>query len=228
MRRFAECGMEFAVLADFPSLRELTPRAYVKEILMERCRAVCVACGFNHRFGKNGAGDPELLKELFGNRLLLQEEILSSGQPISSSRIRTLIGEKRLQEAAALLGEPYSVTAPVLHGKGLGRTIGIPTVNQNFSQHLLIPPKGVYRTEVEVDGVVYSSLSNVGTHPTVDQDASVNCESYLLGYSGDLYGRILKVSFLEFLREEKRFESLDELKEQIENDLTCIQARAEG
>ena len=118
-----------------------------------------------------------------------------------------------------MLGVLYGLTAPVLHGKALGRTIGIPTVNQSFPKGLLIPPRGVYVTETVVEGVAYRGVSNVGTHPTVDVNAPVNCETYLLDFQGDLYGKTLTVSFLRYLRGECRFDTLEELRRQIESDI---------
>jgi len=219
LTRFAACGMELAVLADFSELRELSAEEFLSEILQKKCGAVGVACGYNHRFGRCGAGDPALLERVFGKGLLLVEEIRVNGVTVSSSEIRRLIGEKRMKEAAALLGQPYSITAPVLHGKALGRQWGFPTVNQNIPAEIVAPPRGVYRSRVTVDGTVYASLSNVGIRPTVDLEAEQNCETHLLDYSGDLYGRRLTVELLSYLREEKKFETPQALREQIERDL---------
>lgn len=219
LERFAHYGAEIAILAEFPDLRELSPADYIEQILIRQCGAVAVVCGFNHRFGHRGKGTPALLRERFGALLYLVDAVTWEGEPISSSRIRTLLREGRMETACRMLGTPYSLTAPVLHGKALGRTIGIPTVNQNFPRGLLIPPRGVYVTETVVDGVTYRGVSNVGTHPTVDADAPVNCETYLLDFEGDLYEKTLTVSFLRYLREERRFEALEDLRQQIKSDI---------
>lgn len=222
LARFAACGMEFAVLADFSDFRELSAEDYLSKILQKQCGAVGAVCGYNHRFGKNGAGNAALLRQVFGDGLLLVDEIRVRGVTVSSSEIRHLIGEKRMEEAAALLGRPYSITAPVEHGKALGRKWGFPTINQSIQGALAAPPRGVYRSRVTVDGTVYASLSNVGVRPTVDHAAEQNCETHLLGYSGDLYGRVLTVELLSYLREEKKFETQEALREQIERDLQSV------
>ncbi len=220
LQRLAEQGAEVVLLADFPSLRELSPETFAEEILKKKCHAVAVACGFNHRFGCGGAGDPSILKKTFGeDSLLLTSAVTHEGRPVSSSRIREAIREKRMEEAAVLLGRPFTLMAPVLHGKALGRTLGAPTVNQKFPAGHLVPPKGVYLTETRINGRTWRGVSNVGTRPTVDGDTFVNCETHLLGFEGDLYGQALTVSFLRYLREERKFETLEELRAQIAEDV---------
>jgi riboflavin kinase/FMN adenylyltransferase len=130
------------------------------------------------------------------------------------------VGE--VEEANALLTRPYGFEAEVVHGKALGKQWNTPTVNQYFPDGLLIPRHGVYVTENEVDGVCYRGVTNVGVHPTVDQDASVNCETHLLDFAGDLYGKKTKLSFLKFLRPEQKFESADALRAQIFADIEAV------
>ncbi len=216
---FADCGIEYVILADFAELRELSPEAFVGEILIDRCRCIAAACGFNHRFGKGGKGTSELLSSMLGGRLLLQEAVCMDGEPISSSRVRSLLAEGETEKAAALLGHPHRLTAPVSHGKALGRSLGAPTANQNFPADAVLPRFGVYVTDCAVRGEHYFGVSNVGVHPTVDDVPVVNCETYLMDFSGDLYGEPLTVSFLHFLRPERRFSSKEELSLQIAEDL---------
>ena len=216
---FAECGVEYAILAEFEELRGLSPNDYLSEILKTECHAVGVACGFNHRFGRGGAGTPDLLRACFGeDAVLCLPAVLDGGEAISSTRIRALIAEGRADRAAELLGRPYRLTAPVLHGKALGRSIGAPTVNQNFPYGMAIPALGVYATTCEIDGKKYVGVSNVGKRPSVDDGEQINCETYLVDFSGDLYGRILTLEFHSFIRPEKRFEDLSELGATIKQD----------
>jgi len=219
LSRFRECGMEIAILASFSELRDLSPEAYIEQILKGACHCVAAACGFNHRFGRFGKGTPALLGERFGDALLLQEQVTALGEPVSSTRIRGLLQAGEPEQAEALLTRPYTLKAPVLHGKALGRTIGVPTVNQNFPQNAVVPRLGVYATEVEVRGGRYVGVSNVGIHPTVDADARVNCETFLLHFNGDLYGEEITVSFRRFLRPEMKFDSVEALCEQIRLDV---------
>ena len=159
------------------------------------------------------------LKRLLPAPVKIVDEVTKNGKTVSSSRIRTLLAQGDVQTAACLLQHPYSFTAPVLHGKQLGRRIGSPTINQVFPHGLQVPLCGVYVTECTVDGKRYRGVSNVGVRPTVDLDAAVNCETYLLDFEGDLYGKEVTVAFLDFLRPEQKFTSLDELRAQIEKDV---------
>ena len=227
LERFAACGMQLAILADFSDLRHLSASDYARSFLMEQCNCVAVACGYNHRFGKGGVGAPDLLNALFEGRVLICEPKLYAREPISSTRIRALISEGDVEAAAKLLGRPYTLTAPVMHGKALGRKMGIPTLNQNFPDFAVLPRGGVYATSCRIDGHRYYGVSNVGVHPTVDAHAPLNCETYLLDFNGDLYDRELKVSFLRFIREETRFSSVAELTDQIQADIQAVRQEIE-
>ena len=219
LERFRTCGMEFVILADFSEVRDLTAEQYLSDILIGQCHAAAVACGFNHRFGKGGQGTVNLLETYFEGRVFVQPSVLFEGERVSASRIRKLLHDGGAEEAATLLTLPYSLTAPVLHGKALGGKMGVPTINQCFGEGYVIPKRGVYVTACEVDGVRYRGVSNVGARPTVDDGDTVNCETYLIDFAGDLYGRVLTVHFLSYLREEKRFENLDLLRAQIKQDI---------
>ena len=216
---FARCGVEYVFLADFPSVRQLSPEIFVQRILVEKCHCIAAVCGYNYRFGAFGKGDPSLLNKLLNAPVITQGEVRDGEDTVSSTRIRRLLSEGRAEDAARLLTRPYTLTAPVIHGKGLGKTWGIPTINQEFPPKKQIPAKGVYVTSCTVDGVCYQAISNVGSHPTVDRCATVNCETYLLDFEGDLYGKTPTVSFLKFLRPEQRFASEEALTQQIHLDI---------
>ena len=141
------------------------------------------------------------------------------GEDISSTRIRKEIAEGNMEEANYLLGYSYFLTGPVLHGNEIGRTIGIPTANQRPEEFKLLPPKGVYAVEILADGKQYDGISNVGCKPTIEGVNPMGVETFLFGYSGDLYGKDIKVSFLKFIRPERKFGSLAELKAQMDRDI---------
>lgn len=227
LARFAEAGAELAVIADFPLLREVAPTEFAERILIGDCRCVAAACGFNHRFGRRGEGTPELLRRLLNGNLLLQAAVTEGGEPISSTRIRRLLKDGRPDAAAELLGHPYQLTAPVEHGAQLGRTMGFPTVNQRFAPLALIPREGVYRTLCTVDGADYAGVTDVGTRPTVDGAHEVRCETHLLDFAGDLYGKTVRVAFLRYLREERKFETVEALRGQILRDREAVRRAAE-
>ena len=218
LRRFRAAGAEIAVLADFPSLRDTPPDVFAREVLRRDCHCVAAACGYNHRFGSRGAGTPQQLREMMDGNLLECEAVLWGGEPISSTRVRHLLLDGRPDEAAELMGQPYLLETPVLHGARLGRTIGFPTVNQHFPERALIPKAGVYATRCEVEGGCYAGLTDVGTRPTVGGAHEVRCETHILGYEGDLYGKTVRVAFLHYLREERKFDSVEALREQIACD----------
>lgn len=223
LKYFADEGMDFAYVADFKGLQGLSPEAFVNDILMNQCSAIAAVCGYNYRFGKGGKGTPALLQNLFGNDFVAIEAAIEHGNAtVSSTRIRELLNQGNVKEANILLTTPFSITATVEHGKGLGRHLGAPTVNQMPPKDMLIPARGVYLTRCAIDGKHYYGLTNIGTHPTVDEDAALNFETHLLDFDGDLYQKNLTVEFLDYIRPEMRFANSKELQAQIQQDVKKI------
>ncbi|MCQ2429901.1 MAG: riboflavin biosynthesis protein RibF [Clostridia bacterium] len=228
LEAFADCGADFVCLCDFREVRRRTPGGFIR-LLKTRLNCRGVVCGFNYRFGVRGAGTPDLLRDAFPVPDTLGASVLpemtvslpdgtSGSVTVSSSRIREALAEGRPEAAAAMLGRPYALRTRVVPGKRLGRTIGFPTANQYFPPERLIPKKGVYAVRVTTPDGVFPGVADVGSHPTVDKRARVNCETHVLGYSGDLYGHRIKVEFLRFIRPEQKFDSLDELTAAIRRD----------
>lgn len=216
----AELGLRYVCLGDFTALRDMAPRAFLREILQKECHCVSTVCGFNHRFGRAGTGMPADLEAVFGDRALILPPVndVSRGVVISSSRIRSLLEEGWMEEAVRLLGHPFVLRAPVVHGKALGRTIGLPTINQNFPAGHLIPAHGIYATRVRIGGKSYIGVTNVGNRPTVDDGDHINSETFILDFDGSLYGEVLTTEFYAKLRDEKRFNGLEALMEAIRAD----------
>ena len=220
LKRFCEAGMEYAFLADFAALRSMSPAQFVKEILLEACHCVAAVCGFNFRFGYKGIGTPNDLQALLNAPVEIVDEVQKDGTRVCSSYIRELLHLGKAEQATELLTHPYTLCAKVVHGKELGRTWGFPTVNQSFPQKMLVPRHGVYVTDCELpNGEHYRGVSNVGVRPTVDRQAEVNCETHLLDFDGTLYEKNVTVSFLHFIRPEKKFDSAEDLRRQIEADI---------
>lgn len=214
-------GIDQIVLEDFERVRDLSPEDFCEQILLGELYARKVFCGFNFRFGKNGGGDASFLRKYLakkGVEVVIADPVCRGGETISSTRIRGLLTRGEMEEAALLLNRPYSIAFPVLHGKHLGTTIGFPTLNQAFPGEYVIPRKGVYAVRVSFDGLVYFGVCNVGSRPTVDRDEKIIAETHLFDFSGDLYGKTVRVEFFHFLRPEKQFSSLEELKKQIAQD----------
>lgn len=217
----ASLGVDFALLEDFSHVCDYMPERFVSELLKRDCGAVCAVCGFNFRFGKNGLGDCDTLRELMSPyECIVVPPVYKGGRLASSSAIRLLIEAGEIEEAALLLGRPFFIDFPVVRGKQLGRTIGIPTINQNFPEGHIIPKNGIYACTVDIGGDIFLGVSNVGVRPTVEDGfRSINCETHIINYNGWLYGKNIKVSFYKRLRDEIKFSGVDDLKAQIGFDI---------
>lgn len=218
---FAKAGIDYAVLEHFDSIRNTSPEDFVSDTLIKRLNAKTAVCGFNFRFGKNGSGDAQTLFQLMdshgANTDIVPAVTIGDGV-VSSSRIRQLIESGNTDKAAELLGRPFSINYPVVQGKQLGRTLGIPTINQNFPAGHIIPKTGIYASIVETDKGKFPAVTNIGYRPTFDGDGRINSETHIIDYDGSLYGRSVRVSFYKRLRDEIRFSSPHELTEQIKQD----------
>jgi len=176
--------------------------------------------GFDFRFGKRARGDAKLLSDTLDRMNIpytTAEEQKIDGEKISTSRIKSALREGDTERANALLCTPYFMTSTVKRGDGRGKSLGFPTVNTDFEDGQFVIKHGVYRTAIEVDGKLYSAITNVGTCPTFEERRT-HAESYIFDFDGDLYGKKIQVFFLGYLREEKRFESEKELIMQINVD----------
>ena len=219
LKIFASLGVEGVIIANFSSISGLSPEAFVNEVLIEALGAELAISGYNFRFGKYAAaGAPELIElmEAAGKRALVLSEQKINGAPLSATVIRQLIADKKLDEATKMLGIPYFIEGTVEKGLGLGKVYGFPTINLPLRQTAPLP-SGVYRTAVETGGKLYTGITNVGTCPTVCE-REIHTETLIADFDGDLYGKTLRIYFLGYLREEKRFDSVDALREQIYSD----------
>ncbi|MBQ8005582.1 MAG: bifunctional riboflavin kinase/FAD synthetase [Clostridia bacterium] len=219
LRMFKDLGARYAVVADFLQLKDLSEADFCR-LLLEECACRGIVCGYNFRFGRDGVGNAETLKKTFCDNAFVIDAVASKdGVSISSSRIRALLIEGRIEEANELLGHPFAVCGEVVHGKALGRRLELPTLNQRFSEKALIPKKGIYASLVLFEGKRFAAVTNIGTRPTVEEQGNINCETHLLDFSGDLYGETISVELLFRLRDEKHFSSETELKSAIERDI---------
>ena len=194
------------------------------EMLLRDHGAAGFVCGSDFRFGWKGAGTAQLLADFCkeqGCSCTVVPEQTVKGIRVSSTHIRTLLEEGKMEEAAQFLGHRHILSGTVTRGRQLGRTIGVPTANLNYPEELVQLKKGVYACTVQADGKQYMAVTNVGTRPTVG-GSHITAESFLLDFSGDLYGKQITVEFYEFLRPEQKFSSLEELKDQIQNDRKTV------
>ena len=214
-----ELGADLVWLCDFSAVRDLPAEDFI-QLLQSACLCVGAICGYNHRFGQNAQGSPDLLLRRFGEDCAFVMPPLRMGDDtISSTRIRTCLREGNVEEASLLLGRPYALQSRVIHGKSLGNTWGFPTANQVFPADRLIPAFGVYAARCHTPLGIYLGVANVGLRPTVEDPGRVNCETYLIDFSGNLYGHSIKVEFLKFLRREQKFGSAEELIAAIRRDV---------
>jgi riboflavin kinase/FMN adenylyltransferase len=213
-----------AVVRFTPELSEWAPETFVRTVLADWLRVSEVWVGANFLFGHGRSGNFSLLRSLgqqHGFRADKIDPVRYKDFVVSSTRIRRLVGEARMDEAGALLGHPYFLDGTIVEGRKRGKTIGFPTANM-VTENELIPPHGVYATTTTIDGVVHAGVTNIGVRPTFNE-TEPTIETHLLRYSGDLYGRPVRLSFVQRLRDERRFDSVDALRAQIEAD----QRRAE-
>lgn len=218
LKIFAECGAEIAVTVPFDEVRDMSCEVFVSEVLVGKLNVACAFCGFNFRFGKMGAGNGETLASLMsanGRSAAIMPPVNLGGEPVSSTRIRAALAEGDMALANSLLGRNFGFVSEVLHGKALGATLGFPTANQRIAHGAAMPRHGVYASLCIIDGKKYPAVSNIGVRPSTDSRGEANCETNIIGFSGNLYGREIAVYPLAFIRPERRFSGTAELTAEV-------------
>ena len=223
LRLFSSLGLDFACLCDFSELCGWSPKHFLT-FLSNDLSVRGAVCGFNYRFGASGRGTSDTLTAYFdrpdeGFYCHVAPPFCIDGDTVSSTRIRQLLLAGDTEKATSYLGRPYALEAEVVKGKQLGRKLGFPTANQFFPEDRLIPAHGVYAVLCHTPQGILPGVANVGSHPTVDEHAAVNCETHVLYSSLELYGCRMKVEFIDYLRPERHFPSPERLKEAIDNDI---------
>ncbi len=220
---FCRYGLSYAVFEDFEAIRDTEYKDFAKSYLLKSFSPARVVCGFNFRFGRGGVGDAYMLRSLLsevGIDCAVMQPVFRHSMTVSSSAVRVAILLGDMDGAFDLLGHPFAVSFPVIEGKKLGRKMGMPTINQEFPDGHIVPRHGVYSCTASVDGSIYIAVTNVGCRPTVSGGSQhVNCETHIIGYDGDLYGKEVKVEFYSFIRDEMKFSSVEELTAQIGRDV---------
>lgn len=216
-------GIDRIILAPFDhEMMTMSWEDFVTELLVKRYGAVHLVAGHDHRFGHKNAGNAQLLQEKCAQLGLgcdIIPEVVHDGITVSSTYIRRLVSLGQVERAMEYLGHPHILTQTVRHGRRIGHTIGIPTVNLVPPPHVLVPGDGVYIARVcLMDGSSYAAVTNVGTRPTVNNGSDLTVESWMLDFDGDLYGQSIRVEFYKRLRDEIRFDSLDALKAEIQRN----------
>lgn len=221
LANFEFLGIKQAIVIPFnKAFAETDAETFLHDIVYERLQAREVYLGRGFFFGKNRGGNIELLNEMSKKLGFFADEVAEvqlRGTRISSSKIRRLLADGKVNLARRMLGRPYGVEGQIIHGFERGRTIGFPTANLK-PHNRVIPKYGVYATAVLINDVWRKSITNVGVRPTFEDESAPSIESYIFDFDGDLYGDVLRVRFLHRIRDEHKFNGINELKAQIERD----------
>ncbi|NLJ96187.1 MAG: bifunctional riboflavin kinase/FAD synthetase [Clostridiales bacterium] len=213
------------VLISYPFTRETmatSPEDFIKDILVKKLDAKVIVVGEDFRFGHNRKGDVAMLKSMesvYGFKVLALEKMRWDDTIISSSIIRSELEKGNMKEVNFMLGKPYSIYGKVLHGRKIGRTLGMPTTNLIPPSNKLLPSCGVYATRTIIDNVSYPGMTNIGYKPSVGIEKDKGVETYLYDFDGDLYGKEIQVEILDYVREEIKFDNLQDLKAKMNEDL---------
>lgn len=216
--------MEIDYLVECPFTKEIMcmePEDFIEK-MVRQLHARSIVVGEDFHFGHHRRGDYQLLQKYsaaLGYEVVVVKKIKEDARDISSTFVREEISAGNVEKANRLLGYRYFVTSVVAHGNKIGRTIGIPTINQIPSEEKLLPPNGVYVTEVFIDDKKYRGITNVGCKPTIAGTNPIGVETHLLDFKEDVYDKVVTVEFLTRVREERKFTSIDALKEQMQNDI---------
>ena len=212
-------GMDEVLVLPFDwAMMEMPWREFATHILSEQMGAIHVVAGHDYHFGYKGEGNVDRLGAIcqeMGIGCTIIPPVQIDGITVSSTYIRGLITQGDMERACRYLGHPHLITGTVVHGKQLGRTLGTPTANLLLPSNILVPAFGVYATRVHLAGQTYQAVTNVGVRPTVEDTHQVTVEPWILDFDGDVYGQRMEVEFYTRLRGERKFESLDALREEI-------------
>ena len=211
-------GIEYVFSPSFSKFKNMTDKEFVKMILKDKLNASVVVCGDDFKFGKNAMGNAQSLKALgekYDIEVCIVKKIAVDGKIVSSTHIRELIQNGHIAEANKMLGYNYGYTLTVEHGDARGRTWNFPTINQIIPKELVTPRFGVYCSKVTIDDKKYMGVTNIGIRPTVKTNGELLAETNIVDFDGNLYGKKLKLELFEFVRDEKKFDSFEEVKAEI-------------
>lgn len=222
LRIFREAQIDQVLIIPFTrEFAKISSTEFVQNILVEKLGAEEIVIGHDHHFGRNregGFAELQRLGKLFNFSVQQVPEYRQNGELISSSLIRGLLESGNVEKAAAYMGRPYAIFGTVIRGNGRGREIGFPTANLEVDHEAkLIPAEGVYAVDVFLNGAVYKGMMNIGRRPTFDFD-SLTLEVHIFNFDAYIYGKILEVRFKKYIREEKKFSGIEELRSQLQKD----------
>lgn len=213
-------GIDILYFQEFNSeFMKMTPKEFI-EFLINKFNAKGLIVGFNYKFGYKNIGNIKILKELqkeYKFKLFIMEPCKYDNEVISSTRIRKAIEDGEVHEAYEMLGHPFRLSGEVMHGRKIGRTIGFPTANLKYDEKFILPAIGVYYTNIKVNNSMYKGITSVGKNPTV-AGKNLTIETYILDFEKDIYGENIEVFFIKKIRNEKKFDGIEQLKVQLTKD----------
>ncbi len=222
VKAFFDLGLDYAAIVPFTKKFASLPYNEFILKLLSNIPIGHIVVGYNFTFGYKGEGNVRHLMEM-GRKHCFQVHVIPpvkiDGSTVSSTRIRACIEQGDIGKSNQLLGRPYELYGRIIHGKEIGRTLGFPTANLSLPHEKIIPRPGVYITLTELDGLLYPSLSNIGTNPTVTHDGDINIETHILDFRESIYGQSIRIHFLHRIRDEIFFNNLQELSYQIDHDV---------
>lgn len=222
---FEDLGVDIVFMIPFDEyMTKISATDFVKTILHEKLKCKMVIVGHDFTFARNKEGNASLLESLGKNynmKVKVIEPIKIKGRRVSSSYIRNLINDGNVSEIKNFLGRNYFLEGEVIHARKIGRTIGFPTANLKAEEKLIIPKNGIYAVKVYVKNKVYYGATNIGYNPTVNGKV-LSIETNIIDFDEEIYGEIIRVEFLDRIRDEKKFNSLDELKSQLRKDVNFV------
>lgn len=222
-------GVEIIYLIDFDeNLMKLTPKEFVKQILLQKINSKLVVVGFDYKFGYRALGNSKTLNELSDSldfKVKILSPVYSEGIIASSSNIRQLINDGNVEQVKNILQREYSIIGKVVRGENRGNKLGFPTANIELQNNYVIPKTGVYKTLTIVDDKVYNSATNIGYNPTFNDngDKDLKIETYILDFNQNIYGKTIEVRFKRYIREDIKFKSVDDLVSQMKLDIKEVE-----
>ncbi len=217
---FERMGISFVAAMRFEDIKDYPPEAFLQKLQAEFSPALFV-CGDDFRFGKGASGNAKNIGEMTTLPVAVESLVQVDGQKVSTSTLKSLLAEGKVEKVARLLGYPYFAVGKVEEGRKVGRTLGFPTANLTYPAGKTPLKKGVYAVVARVDGKEYKGIANFGARPTFEEQ-EVKLEAYLDGFEGDLYGKKLQISFTRYLRPVTKFECAEDLKKQLQEDVRKV------
>ena len=218
-------GIDYVFFKPFnDELRKSSPKEFIQNFILNKYNIDTLIVGFNYNFGYRGEGNAETLKQLgkeFGFNVVVAEPLILNNDVVSSTRIRNLLAQGKVEEINDLLGAPYKIKGKIKKGKQLGRQFGIPTANLEVDLNTQLPVSGVYFTKITIDGKEYDGLTNLGNNPTfIEHPYSI--ETYIYDFDDYIYGKEVELEFRNFIRGERKFKSLEELFSCIKQNIKDV------